>query len=45
MNVAALGELHADEDGHRRVCLKDSRKTQLAFADRAPAFTQRLGGM
>ncbi|HEX2438281.1 MAG TPA: LytTR family DNA-binding domain-containing protein [Methylomirabilota bacterium] len=44
VNVAWVGELHADEDGHLRVCLKDPRKTELAVArDRVRALKERLG--
>jgi two-component system, LytTR family, response regulator len=44
VNVAWVGELRADEDGHLRVCLKDTRRTELTVArDRVRALKERLG--
>jgi len=44
VNVAWVGELRADEDGHLQVCLKDTRRTELAVArDRVRALKERLG--
>ena len=44
VNVAWVGELRADEDGHLQVCLKDARHTELAVArDRVRALKERLG--
>jgi two-component system, LytTR family, response regulator len=44
VNVAWVGELRADEDGHLQVCLKDTRRTELAVArDRVRPLKERLG--
>jgi two-component system LytT family response regulator len=44
VNVAWVGELRADEDGHLQVCLKDTRRTELTVArDRVRALKERLG--
>ena len=44
VNVAWVGELRADEDGHLQVCLKDARRTELAVArDRVRPLKERLG--
>lgn len=44
VNVAWVGELRADEDGHLQVCLRDPRKTELTVArDRVRALKERLG--
>lgn len=44
VNVAWVGELRADEDGHLRICLKDARRTELVVArDRVRALKERLG--
>jgi two-component system, LytTR family, response regulator len=44
VNVAWVGELRADEDGHLQVCLKDARRTELTVArDRVRALKERLG--
>jgi two-component system LytT family response regulator len=44
VNVAWVGELRADEDGHLQVCLRDTRHTELAVArDRVRALKERLG--
>jgi two-component system, LytTR family, response regulator len=44
VNVAWVGELRADEDGHLQVCLKVTRRTELAVArDRVRALKERLG--
>jgi two-component system LytT family response regulator len=44
VNVGWVGELRAGEDGHLAVCLKDTRRTELAVArDRARALKERLG--
>ena len=44
VNVAWVGELRADEDGHLQICLKDARRTELVVArDRVRALKERLG--
>jgi len=44
VNVAWVGELRADEDGHLQACLKGARHTELAVArDRVRALKERLG--
>jgi two-component system, LytTR family, response regulator len=44
VNVAWVGELRADEDGHLQVCLKDPRRSELPVArDRVRALKERLG--
>ena len=44
VNVAWIDQLRADEDGHLQVCLKDSRRTELAVArDRVRPLKERLG--
>jgi two-component system LytT family response regulator len=44
VNVAWVGDLRADEDGHLQVCLKDTRRTELAVArDRVRPLKERLG--
>jgi two-component system LytT family response regulator len=44
VNVAWVGELHPDGDGHLLVGLKDPRRTELSVArDRVRALKERLG--
>jgi two-component system LytT family response regulator len=43
VNVAWIGEVHPDEDGHLLVCLKDARRTELAVSrDRVRPLKERL---
>jgi two-component system LytT family response regulator len=43
-NLAWVGGLRGDEDGHLRLCLKDERRTELAISrDRVRAVKERLG--
>ncbi len=44
VNLACVGELHPDEDGHLLVCLTDGRRTELPVSrDRVRALKERLG--
>jgi two-component system LytT family response regulator len=44
VNVAWVAQLRADEDGHRQVCLKDAKHSELVVArGRVRALKERLG--
>ena len=44
VNLAWVGELRTDEDGHLNVCLKDPQRTTLVVSrDRVRALKERLG--